>query len=444
MLRTSRILLVGVIAMAMTVLGAASAAAQQDERTKATEIGVTAKEIRIAVIADVDNPFAPGVFKGAVDGVKGAAKYINSKAGGGGLAGRKLKVDFIDSHLNANDSRNGVITACGQDFAMVGNFMLFLSNVDDEVNCADQAGAATGIPDLASVATGVPQACSPVAYPVSPAQLVCATKDQPEQTYYCNQFTQKYLLKQHDGDLHGALLFASDTQDARRSGNVLVDVAVDAGVEADQTVPMSGRAPQSAYTPVVAQMKADDSNYAYSVSAAAGTILLRSEAQLQGLRDDITWVCTIACYDNAVRDQADVMEGQYVEMTFLPFEEAKTNKTLGAFLEYVGKDNANGFAVYGWTATLAFKQAVEAVVEREGVNGLTRANLLSSGIDALTEFDAGGMIGSVDIKNKVSTTCAAIVQLQKGAYVRVSPSKKGTFNCDKSNRIQVEADLIGG
>ena len=116
-----------------------------------------AEEIHIAVIADVDNPFAPGLFKGAADGVKGAAKYINSKAGGGGIAGRKLVVDFIDSHLNANDTRNGMITVCQNDYAMVGNFMLFLSNVDDEVNCKDQAGAATGIPDLASVATGVPR-----------------------------------------------------------------------------------------------------------------------------------------------------------------------------------------------------------------------------------------------------------------------------------------------
>ena len=111
-------------------------------------------------------------------------------------------------------------------------------------------------------------------------------------------------------------------------------------------------------------------------------------------------MCTIACYDKAIKEQADVMEGQYVPMTFLPFEEASTNETLAAFMKYVGKDNANGFAVYGWTATLAFKQAVDAIVEQDGVNGLTRANLLSTGIDGLTNFDAGGMIGTVDIRTR--------------------------------------------
>ena len=130
-------------------------------------------------------------------------------------------------------------------------------------------------------------------------------------------------------------------------------------------------------------------------------------------------------------------------LTFLPFEEASTNKTLAAFMKYVGKANANGFATYGWTATLAFKQAVDAIVKKDGVNGLTRANMLSTGVDGLTSFDAGGMIGTVDIKNKVPTTCSMITQLQKGKFVRLAPTKKGTFDCNKSNKVQIQADLIG-
>ena len=56
------------------------------------------------MLADVDNPVTPGFFQGVVDGVEGAAAYINSKAGGGGIAGRKLVVDFIDSKLAADTS----------------------------------------------------------------------------------------------------------------------------------------------------------------------------------------------------------------------------------------------------------------------------------------------------------------------------------------------------
>ncbi len=138
------------------------------------------------------------------------------------------------------------------------------------------------------------------------------------------------------------------------------------------------------------------------------------------------------------------MNGEYVPLTFLPFEEANTNPTLAAFMKYVGKANANGFAVYGWTATLAFKQAVDAIVKQDGVNGLTRKALLTTGVDNLTSFDAGGMIGTVDIKNKVPTPCSMITQLQKGQFVRLAPKKKGTFDCRKSNAVIIKADLIKG
>ena len=112
--------------------------------------------------------------------MKAAVKHINAT---GGVAGRKLKVDFIDSKVNAATTRNAIITACDQNFAMVGTAAAFLTNVEDETGCKDLAGQATGLPDLASFVTGVQQ-CSPVAYPVNPSLLDCTTKDQHPQTYH--------------------------------------------------------------------------------------------------------------------------------------------------------------------------------------------------------------------------------------------------------------------
>ena len=65
-------------------------------------------------------------------------------------------------------------------------------------------------------------------------------------------------------------------------------------------------------------------------------------------------------------------------MNFLPFTETKANKTLANFVKYVGKDKINGFAVWGWVSTLLFQQAADQVVKDNGVNGLTRANLLTA------------------------------------------------------------------
>ena len=90
------------IVLALVLAQAVSASAQSEEKPTASDVGVTADEIRIGVIADNDNPFVPGIFKGAADAVEGAAKYINAN---GGIAGRELVVDVYDSKLNANEAR---------------------------------------------------------------------------------------------------------------------------------------------------------------------------------------------------------------------------------------------------------------------------------------------------------------------------------------------------
>ena len=145
-----RTAIIGGLLMALPVLTALPAAGQSSgsEKPKPSEVGVTDSEIHIAVVADVDNSLAPGLFKGAVDGTKAGAKYVNSKAGGGGVAGRKLVVDFYDSKLNPNETRNAVIKACQNDIALVGGLVLFLTNIEDLSACTDQAGKPTGLPDM--------------------------------------------------------------------------------------------------------------------------------------------------------------------------------------------------------------------------------------------------------------------------------------------------------
>lgn len=107
---------------------------------KATDTGVTATELRLAVIADVNTAVRPGLFQSAVDGVRAWASRVNAN---GGLAGRKVVVKFYDSQLNADQWRNSVLQACKNDFAMVGTTAVIDSDVTEMVDC--------GIPDLAQL-----------------------------------------------------------------------------------------------------------------------------------------------------------------------------------------------------------------------------------------------------------------------------------------------------
>jgi len=136
-----------------------------------------------------------------------------------------------------------------------------------------------------------------------------------------------------------------------------------------------------------------------------------------------------------------VMANTKIVMNFLPFTETKANKTLAAFVKYVGKDKINGFAVWGWVATMMFKQAAEDVVKAQGVNGLTRANLLTA-LKNTHSFDAGGMWGKMDPGAKISTACFMILNFDGSKYAREYPSKTGTFDCKPSNHQWIEVDLL--
>ena len=127
--------IVVVLALAAGTLTGAPALAQSKSNA-ASDVGVTASTIKVAVVADVDNSIVPGVLQGIVDGVNGWGKYVNAN---GGIAGRKVQVDFIDSKLNANDARNAIIKACAEDFALVGTGALLLQTVDDETSCPDSS-----------------------------------------------------------------------------------------------------------------------------------------------------------------------------------------------------------------------------------------------------------------------------------------------------------------
>jgi hypothetical protein len=100
---------------------------------------------------------SPGCSR-AVDAATGAVKYINAH---GGIAGRKLVLEFDDSKVNPNEARNGFIESCENDLAVVGNATFLIGSFDDAIDCTDKAGQATGPPDIPSTATSNKEACSP-------------------------------------------------------------------------------------------------------------------------------------------------------------------------------------------------------------------------------------------------------------------------------------------
>jgi Periplasmic binding protein len=203
-MRAARWTVIGaVLALATAAVLPATAIAQQEA---VGEVGVTDDTIRIAVIADVDNPARPGLFQGTVEGVQAAAEYINDN---GGIGGRDVEVDFIDSRLSPDEARNALIKACEEDFALVGTSALFMNNIEPMVSCPDAAGNATGIPDIANLQTEIAHQCSPVSYPVVLVGIDCSTVDDAKQRFTLRVGHLDYYKKRF-GDLHGPFVLAKD------------------------------------------------------------------------------------------------------------------------------------------------------------------------------------------------------------------------------------------
>ncbi len=429
-----------VICIAVAGLGvSAGAQSSGGGANQATEVGVTPTTIHIAIVADVDVTVDPGLFAGSVAGVQGYAKYINAH---GGVAGRKLVVDFFDSKLSDTDAENGVIQACTQDFALVGTSALFLSSVANMQACKDKAGAATGIPDIPVVTTEVVQQCNPESYPINPPSIICSTQNDHPQTYQGNIGRAYYYQSKYGKNLHGVYIFSADLQSAYDSSFTSGIGGVRyVGIKSDHDFAVSASAPQSVYTPIVQAMKAANSTYFGTGNVFASMDLVRKEAALQGLTSIKVWDCTLQCYTPQLISEggADV-NGTYVSLLFLPFNETKSNAMLANFVKYTDPAHADGFAIQAWAAADLFTDAVNRVVKADGANGLTRKNLFTQ-LNTETSFNAGGMLATTNVAGRKVSPCYVLLQVENGKFVRVHPTKAGTFDCSPSNAKTYKVNL---
>jgi ABC-type branched-subunit amino acid transport system substrate-binding protein len=116
---------------------AATGAAAQGDNGGATDVGVTATEIRIGNVSTLSGP-VPGLFQGAFVGVQAYAAYQNSL---GGIHGRMLKLDLRDDGLDTGTNRAQTAELASKDFALAGSV-----SVNDAGGAPEEAR--TGIPDV--------------------------------------------------------------------------------------------------------------------------------------------------------------------------------------------------------------------------------------------------------------------------------------------------------
>lgn len=332
---------------------------------------------------------------------------------------------------------------------MVGTAALFLNNVDDQLASKDQAGQPTGLPDIPFLTTAVAQQCSPITFPVSPPELLCGTKNQSPQTYQASVGRAFYYEKRYGKNLHGVYVFGNDLKAARdASFSSGLGQMRAAGVRSDEDFNLPSAAPQSSFTPVVQSIRNANSTYAQATGPFNMTVALRKEAKLQGVTSVKVWDCGTQCYDPQLLAQGGPdVEGQYADTLYLPFLNAadrKANPMLANFYKFTGPSKVGELgAPYSWIAAVAFRDAVNAAIKQGGNNALTRKALLDA-LNKMHAFNADGMYSGVDLAGRTIGPCHVLNQVQNGKFVRVFPTKPGTFDCPKNGVVQVKLNLLNG
>jgi ABC-type branched-subunit amino acid transport system substrate-binding protein len=417
-----------------------SAAAPLGPKAPGSDVGITSTQIRVAMIADVNTPVAPGLFQKSVNAVKAWATIVNQH---GGLAGRQVVVDFCDGKLDPNATTNCVIQACAKDFAMVGTAANALTDLSDIDGCKNAAGQAVGIPNLAAFAFP-PLQCDPDTFAIGAGDATyCATQKHHPQTYTVNVGDFRHYTSLQK-DLHGIWVYDGDVPAVRITSLPAFQAGSNLGIKKDGQgfYTSSGQAPQSALTPMVVAMKQAGSTFGYGGATPANTVLLRREAQLQGLSTVKIWGCNQGCYDASFLQQGgSAVEGTYALLFNLPFyTEYQSNPALSALVKRLGGiSNLNNNALSSYTEALLFQDAVQKAVANGGT--LNRQTLMRALKDQHS-FNAQGIIGPTDVASHMPSPCIVMAQVKNGTWQRAYPAKPGTFDCNSNNVVQIKMDLL--
>jgi hypothetical protein len=391
------------------------------------------------VVADVATAVNPGLFQKNVNMVKAWASIVNAK---GGLAGRQVVVDTCDSKLDPNTTRNCIIQACTQDFALVGTAALAMTDIADIDGCKNSSGQALGIPNLNGITQNAQVQCDPNTFAIGGNDpTLCQTIKQTPQTYTVPVGDDRWLSKQYPG-LHGVFVYNTDSPTAKLNELPVYNAdSQQASIKLDGLgyYGSSCTQAQSALTPIAQVMKQHGSTFVQDGSCPGNFEQLQAEAKLQGVNTVKAWMCAGGCYTPYyISLSPSITEGTYQNLTSIAFyTEYQDNPTLAAEVKSIGGiNNMDSNALASYVEALLFQDAVTKTVANGGT--LNRQSLFNVLRTQEIAFSADGIVGTTNVSTHSLSPCFAIARVTNGKWQRVYPTKPASFDCSPSNLVQIK------
>jgi ABC-type branched-subunit amino acid transport system substrate-binding protein len=281
-----------------------------------------------------------------------------------------------------------------------------------------------------------------VTYLASGYSTYCSTASDKPQTYTVNIGEFRYYDSLDPG-LHGVWVYNGDVPTVRIAQVPEFQAGANLGIKKDGQgfYTSSGTAPQSALTPIVQVIKQNQSTFGYGGATTANAVLLRKEAQLQGVSSVKVWACNAGCYDSSFITQGgSAVDNEYAATPYLPFySDWHDNAALKSLVNAVGGvNNIDGNSLMSYVDALLFQDAVTKAIANGGT--LDRQALFTA-LSQETAFDAEGITGATNIAAHTPSACIAVSQVSGGQWKRVYPAKAGTFDCNPANVATIKLNL---
>jgi ABC-type branched-subunit amino acid transport system substrate-binding protein len=375
--------------------------------------GITADAINIATITD-----KAGTIKlptiGIEDAAKGFVEFCNSR---GGIDGRKLNLRVYDSKIS--EHAEATRQACQDDnFAIVMSGSVLETGAQEMVDCK--------LVEVGAYAASANKSLSDRFFQPVPNRS--------------NRFSVapcEYFKKQEPTAVKHAAVVYSDLPTAEYRANTVVEGCTKVGYDFVYVKPTA--VGLSNWGPVVQEMKNKGVEYLTMVTSGAEAVSLLQAMSDQGFKPKL--MDFGAQYYDTQFSQATGVDGAYVTMNTVPFEELDKSPALQVYEKWVRRANGDDAAlsslgVQAFSAGLLFAQAASSVGD-----DLTREHLITA-LSKIHKWDGGGLHFLSDPGSSDLSGCFLSMRVEDGRFVRVFP-KKG-FSCPKDKVIDIKTFIGKG
>lgn len=370
----------------------------------ASDVGVTAEEIRIGNVSTISGPI-PGFGQTGVNAVKA---YVNMVNANGGVCGRKLTLVTADDRLQSGTNKSETDKLAQEVIGFVGGTTV----VDGG---AAQSYGGTNIADT-GLAISEEMIVSSNNFPTVPINVGEGGNNASSIFRY---------MKKVEGVSKAALVWpAQASAKARMDGykQALDEAGIDIVVQKEVAVV------ETNYADEAKNIESAEADLVITTLELSGMANLAKAMQQNGYFPKVPFYGA-QVYGQAFLTQAgSAAEGTKVGLGYSILEDAPTVPAIGELIQWYERTNPGSaidfFAIQAWAAADMYVDALGAS------QGPPTRDKVFSYLRGLNSFDADGVIADINPAAKTTKGCFMVAEVSGGTWRRAHPASG--FDCSHS------------